>query len=204
MIIKVCGMRQPDNINQLLTLPIDYMGMIFYEKSPRFVSNLSLSQIPLHSHIKRVGVFVNADEAYIKQKIADYRLDLVQLHGKESPAFCERINSILPVIKAFSISDAADFDQTKAYEGLCRYLLFDAKTSQYGGSGQKFDWRILDAYTGQIPFLLSGGISFADAMAIKGIVHPLFEGIDLNSRFEIEPGLKDILKLKQFIKNIQS
>ena len=194
MIIKVCGMKYPDNISDLSMLPIDFIGMIFYEKSPRYVSDLQPEEINTRGK-ELVGVFVNASETEIMQMTNKYNLDLIQLHGSESPEFCKKLNETMPVIKAFSIADASDFEQTKEYEGLWGYFLFDTKTPQYGGSGQKFDWQILKEYKGSMPFLLSGGISIDDVEAIKQIKHPRFEGIDLNSRFEIEPGLKDINKL---------
>ncbi|MFV0417769.1 MAG: phosphoribosylanthranilate isomerase [Dysgonomonas sp.] len=201
MIIKVCGMKNPDNIKELGQLPIDYMGMIFYEKSPRFVDRLTESDLQiLPKDIKRVGVFVNAGADYIKAKIKEYNLDFIQLHGGESPEFCAELNKIIPVVKAFSVSEIKDLEKTEAYEGTANLFLFDTKTPQYGGSGQKFDWNILNEYKGTRPFLLSGGISADDAESIKAIRHPQFYGIDLNSKFELEAGLKDIQLLQQFIK----
>ena len=204
MKIKVCGMKHPDNIRGLGTLPIDFMGMIFYEKSPRYVDKLTLEDLNLlPQYIERVGVFVNAKIDLIIEKVNQYGLDLIQLHGNESPEFCKELNHTLPIIKAFSISDVMDIERTKAYDGLQGYFLFDTKTPQYGGSGQKFDWAILDSYTGHTPFLLSGGISIDDATEIRKIKHPQFYGIDLNSKFEKEPGLKDIELLQQFIKELR-
>lgn len=194
-------MKYPDNIKELNKLPIDLMGMIFYDKSSRYINGLTgydLFEVP--QRIKLTGVFVNADINYIAEKIVQYGLDIIQLHGNESPAFCNELNKTMPVIKAFSIADASDFEQAKQYEGVADYFLFDTKTTQYGGSGQKFDWSILAEYKGNTPFLLSGGISIDDVEAIKEIKHPRFAGIDLNSRFETEPGLKDIELLQQFIK----
>lgn len=197
-------MKHPHNINELGQLPIDYMGMIFYEKSPRFVDRLTdihLQMLP--KSIKRVGVFVNASADHIKAKIKDYSLDSIQLHGNESPEFCKELNKTIPVVKAFSISEIKDLKKTEAYEGTASLFLFDTKTPQYGGSGKKFDWLILDKYKGDTPFLLSGGISADDTGSIKAIRHPQFYGIDLNSKFELEPGLKDIQLLKQFIKSLK-
>jgi len=204
MIIKVCGMKHPDNISDLNKLPIDFMGLIFYEKSPRYIGNLNPEEVRIKGGKEGVGVFVNANETHIMQMANKYNLDLIQLHGNESPEFCKKLNETMPVIKAFSIADASDFEQTKAYEGLWGYFLFDTKTPQYGGSGQKFDWRILEEYKGNTPFLLSGGISIDDTEAIKQIKHPRFAGIDLNSRFEIKPGLKDINLLQQFINTLKN
>ncbi|NDV69191.1 phosphoribosylanthranilate isomerase [Dysgonomonas sp. 25] len=209
MRIKVCGMREPDNIEELAELPIDMMGLIFYEKSPRYVGNISKSnrqaigKATTEQGIDRVGVFVDESLMTILQAVDSYMLDMVQLHGDESPDFCRELNKTLPVIKAFSIAEAADLEQTTAYEGLFGYFLFDTKTPQRGGSGQQFDWTLLDRYTGRTPFLLSGGISVDDAAAIRAIKHPKFYGVDLNSRFEVEPGLKDIRLLEQFIKALK-
>lgn len=199
MIVKVCGMKYPDNIVELSQLPINWMGMIFYEKSPRFVEQSPIAT----SNLKRVGVFVNADLDYIVNKIETYNLDYIQLHGNESPDFCKEIRKIKPVIKAFSISQIDDFANVANYEGSCDYFLFDTKTPQYGGSGMKFDWAILNQYKGDTPFLLSGGIGSEDAKAIKALDHPQMAGIDLNSRFEMEAGLKDINLLANFIKEIR-
>lgn len=195
-------MKYPDNIRELGKLPVNFIGMIFYEKSPRSVGNLEWDEVKdsFDGSKERVGVFVNADMNYILQMTDKYNLDLIQLHGNESPEFCRELNKIMPVIKAFSIAESSDFEQTKNYEGLCDYFLFDTKTPQYGGSGQKFDWGILDKYKGNTLFILSGGISADDADSIKAIKHPKFYGIDLNSKFETEPGLKNIELLQQFIK----
>lgn len=194
-------MKHPDNIAELNQLPIDWMGMIFYEKSPRFVGQEEIELAT--TNLKRVGVFVNADLDYIVNKIKTYNLDYIQLHGNESPDFCKEIRKIKPVIKAFSIAQAEDFANVENYKDACDYFLFDTKTPQYGGSGVKFDWAILKQYKGDTPFLLSGGISADDVEAIKAINHPQMAGIDLNSRFEIEAGLKNINLLANFIKEIR-
>ena len=200
MIIKVCGMKHSDNIRDLQELPIDMMGMIFYEKSPRFVYSNSKD---VDSIKKRVGVFVNTDIDDIQKKIDEYKLDFIQLHGNESAELCKSVKESKPVIKAFSIANKDDFDKTADYEGICEYFLFDTKTPDYGGSGIKFDWSILNSYQGNTPFLLSGGITSNDAEAIRTITHPLFAGIDLNSKFETSPGVKDIALLEKFIKEIR-
>lgn len=202
-------MKYPDNITELAGLPVEMVGMIFYPGSPRYVGTMSRSDIQAIGSattgevVDRVGVFVNETMDVIRQKMNEYMLDMVQLHGDESPGFCFELNKEIPVIKAFSIAEIADFSQTEAYDGLWGYFLFDTKTAQRGGSGQKFDWKILDAYKGRTPFFLSGGISAGDAEAIKSIEHPKFYGVDLNSCFEIEPGLKDIRLLEIFIKTLK-
>lgn len=193
-------MKYQENINALGRLPIDLMGMIFYEKSPRYVDH-SIERS--NRNIKLVGVFVDAGTDFITEKTQEYGLDFIQLHGNESPGYCKAISQLKPVIKAFSISNKSDFEKTMQYENICEYFLFDTKTPQYGGSGQKFDWQILNEYKANTPFLLSGGISADDAEAIKNIRHPLLAGVDLNSRFEIKPGEKDIELLEKFIKELR-
>lgn len=206
MKIKVCGMKHPDNIAAAGQLPIDYMGFIFYEGSPRFAGALALEDLqPLPAAIKRVGVFVNADYEYIMRQVEVLKLDMVQLHGAESPEFCRRVAaSGVGVIKAFNVATSADFALTAPYEGECDYFLFDTKTDRHGGSGLKFDWCILDSYCGQTPFFLSGGISPDDAQQLKTISHPRLHALDLNSKFETEAGRKEIALLDSFIKNIKS
>lgn len=204
MKIKVCGMKNPDNIKDLSTLPIDFMGMIFYSKSPRYVEHLSLDDLNiLPQYVKRVGVFVNEKIDFVKDRIKDYQLDIIQLHGNESPDFCDELSKVISVIKVFSVSETKDINDTNLYEGLCDYFLFDTKTPEYGGSGLKFDWSILDTYEGKTPFFVSGGISMDDIEQIRQITHPSFYGIDLNSKFEIEPALKNIDSLQQFIRKIR-
>ena len=196
-------MKYPSNIQELAKLSIDYMGLIFYEKSPRHIAGLNPADLNLlPTYIKRTGVFVNAPADYINEQIEKYSLDYVQLHGIETPGSCKDISKIKPVIKAFNIANKEDFEETKVYEESCEYFLFDTKTSHHGGSGKKFDWSILNSYTGETPFFLSGGISEEDAEAINSIRHLKLIGIDLNSCFESEPAIKNIQLLEKFIKNI--
>ncbi|MDR0768700.1 MAG: phosphoribosylanthranilate isomerase [Dysgonamonadaceae bacterium] len=200
MKIKVCGMKYPNNIKELVGLPIDMMGLIFYEKSPRYAGNLSPCELRIvPPHIQKVGVFVNASGEDIFTKIREYDLQIVQLHGDESPCFCRNIkNQGIKIIKSFPIETNADFEQCNSYENAGDYFLFDTKTPAYGGSGKKFDWKILASYSGKTPFILSGGIAPEDVAAVLEIQHPKLYGIDLNSRFETVPGEKDIEKLRQF------
>ncbi len=210
LFVKVCGMRDADNIReveQLSTvncqLSIDWMGFIFYPKSPRYVSERP-EYLP--TKCKRVGVFVDATIDDILQHIADYRLDLIQLHGHESPDFIRQLNVQCSIIKAFNIATKEDLDATAPYEGLAAYFLFDTKGPSVGGNGEKFDWSILSNYNGDTPFLLSGGIGPNDAEIVNyqlSIINSKCIGIDLNSRFEIEPGIKDIVKLKTFLNYVQ-
>ncbi len=199
MIVKVCGMRDAENIRQLEALGIDWMGMIFWPKSKRYVST---PPVYLPQHVRKVGVFVDASLADIRQHIEDYQLDIVQLHGQESPETLKALKP-LTLIKAFNIATPEDLQKTVAYEGLADYFLFDTKGKSVGGNGEKFDWSVLDSYQGETPFLLSGGIGPEDAQDVESFRHPKCIGIDLNSRFETEPGLKDITKLKQFLEAIR-
>jgi phosphoribosylanthranilate isomerase len=198
MIIKTCGMRDADNIRAVSELGIDWMGFIFWAPSSRYVSEKP-SFLPTRQ--KRVGVFVDARIEEVRSKADEYALDLIQLHGSESPAFCERLkaNSRQQLIKAFNIATQEDLEQTIPYEGLVDYFLFDTKAKMVGGNGTQFDWSVLSAYQGNTPFLLSGGIGPDDAEKVRNFHHPQLAGIDLNSRFELSPAFKDIEKLKQFI-----
>lgn len=203
MKIKVCGMKNIGNMRELWQLPVDYMGLIFYAKSPRFIEPFDLSQLDaMPENIKKVGVFVNAEIAYILDKVKRFNLDLVQLHGNESVAFCKQLSKHVPIIKVFSVSEKSDIEDIQDYESVSRFFLFDTKTPEHGGSGVKFDWRILDAYRGKTPFFLSGGISADDVETIKSIQHPMLYGLDLNSKFEVLPAMKNIGLLEKFIKEV--
>ena len=203
-LIKVCGMRHADNIRQVEALGPDWMGLIFWPRSSRYVDRRP-DYLPTRA--RRVGVFVDQPADEIVRIARDYRLDAIQLHGHETPADLNRLRADLgtaPVlIKAFSISTAADLERTGDYDGAADYLLFDTKTPLAGGSGRQFNWCVLDAYHGTTPFLLSGGIGPDDTGRLAAFHHPRCIGIDLNSRFELEPGLKDVEKLKTFIKKIR-
>ena len=201
--IKVCGMREAENIRAVEALGIDLMGFIFWPKSSRYV-NERPAYLP--TQCKRVGVFVNASIEEIMQKVQDYALDYIQLHGSESPEYAQRLRSVygdsVAVIKAFNIATKEDLEATKSYEDLADYFLFDTKAQLPGGSGQQFDWSVLADYVGETPFLLSGGIGPDDAERVKAFNHPKCVGIDLNSKFEVEPALKDIQKLKTFLEQL--
>lgn len=191
-------MRDADNIREVEMLGIDMMGFIFWPKSSRCVS-----QRPdyLPKHVKRVGVFVDEDPEQVKRLAADYCLDYIQLHGQESPAYIFQLGG-LHIIKAFNIATVEDLQQTQPYEGLVDYFLFDTKGKSVGGNGEKFNWDVLDVYQGSTHFLLSGGIGPDDAANVRAFHHPKCIGIDLNSRFEVTPGLKDINKLKRFLEQL--
>lgn len=208
MKIKVCGMRHPQNIEALGNLPVNFMGLIFYPNSPRFAGDLLPEEllVLLPDHIRKVGVFVNADLDYLLETAEKYGFHYIQFHGNESVEFIRKVKSSLKVktIKAFNVAKAEDFEATEAYSGEVDYFLFDTKTDQHGGSGKKFDWEILKAYQGETPFFLSGGIASEDASALKSLNHPKLFAIDINSKFELEPGLKDISKIDHFTKQILS
>ena len=193
--IKVCGMREPDNIRAVETLGIDLMGFIFWPKSSRYVSERPAY---LPTHCKRVGVFVDEDLETVRRIADEYALDYIQLHGHESREYCAQLNG-LKLIKAISVSGHDDIATYKTYEGLVDYFLFDTKCPSVGGSGQQFDWSVLSAYDGSTPFLLSGGIGPDDAERVKAFHHSKCIGIDLNSRFELSPGLKDVAALRRFL-----
>ena len=204
-LVKVCGMRNAENIRDVEALGIDMMGFIFCPKSSRYVS---ARPAYLPQKCKRVGVFVDEDIENIKKIADDYALDFVQLHGHESPDFIRTLKFQVSgfrfqVIKAFNIATKEDLEATTSYEGLADYFLFDTKGPSVGGNGEKFDWSVLEAYNGDTPFLLSGGIGPDDTERILDYHHPKCIGIDLNSRFEIEPGIKDITKLKTFLNDVK-
>lgn len=196
-------MREAENIREVEQLGVSWLGFIFHPGSPRFVNEVPFY---LPEPTKRVGVFVNERSEVIMERVREYGLSLIQLHGNESPSLCQSLREAgLKVIKAFSIESHKPFpsDAVHRYEGKCDYFLFDTKTAMHGGSGRKFDWQVLDAYHGETPFLLSGGISPEDTKAIGSFSHPKWVGIDLNSRFETSPGIKEISLLRGFIERVR-
>lgn len=219
-IIKVCGMRDADNIRaveQLLTEhaalpsslaahrsasapqpPTVWMGFIFWPHSNRYVSEIP-DYMPVNA--KRVGVFVDQDAETVMRIARDFALDIIQLHGHESPEYVSQLHQ-WTTIKAFNISTASDLSSTAPYEGIVDYFLFDTKGKAVGGNGEKFRWSVLSHYDGHTPFLLSGGIGPQDAARIKAFQHPMFAGIDLNSRFEMAPGIKDTESLRAFLNEL--
>lgn len=208
MKIKVCGMRDLENIENLKELPIDLIGFIFYSRSPRYAMPLDAEVVnSLPATIGKVGVFVNEIPSRMFSYIETYGLKYVQLHGTEDLHYCRFIKKKYPnikIIKAFQIETTADFQVLPEYEKVCDYFLFDTKSASYGGSGVKFDWKTLFSYNLNTPFFLSGGISPDDIINIKRIPHPQLYSIDLNSKFETEPGIKDIELLNKFIKELKS
>ena len=205
--IKVCGMREKSNISQLCELSPDYIGFLFYPKSKRYVGQKIPEEILriIPKRIKKVGVFVNEDFQDLEAKIRENQLDFVQLHGDETPEYCEMANNLgIDVIKSFSVTDDFVFNKLDNYKKHCNYFLFDTFTPAYGGSGEKFNWDILDKYDNETPFFLSGGISLNETDDILNLKNLNLHAIDINSRFEIEPALKDIIKVQEFIKAIRN
>jgi phosphoribosylanthranilate isomerase len=205
MIVKVCGMHQEDNVLQLIQhASPDLMGMIFYEKSPRFVEQDRVeSAFFKNLAVQKVGVFVNADLEFVIQKVEDYGLDYVQLHGDEDLDYIMRLrlSSPIKIIKVVRVGDEVDWDALRGLEAVVDLFLFDTQTEKFGGSGKQFDWSILERYPFQKDFLLSGGVNneslgTIQALAIK---QPHLIGVDINSKFENENGLKDINKIKAFV-----
>lgn len=205
-LIKVCGMREADNIRQVEALGIDWLGFIFWPKSSRFVHERPAY---LPANAKRVGVFVDADIEVVRETAAAYCLDIIQLHGKESPAYIKQLRTlcsdhVAAIVKAFNIATPEDLKQTEPYEGATDYFLFDTKAKMVGGNGTQFDWTVLNDYQGNTPFILSGGIGPDDAEKVKAFHHPMLAGIDLNSRFETVPAHKDVNLLRTFIETIKN
>lgn len=192
-------MRQAENIREAEALGIDWMGFIFWPKSSRYVAERPTY---LPTRCKRVGVFVDEQIEQVRHVAEDYALDIIQLHGNESPDYVRTLAGHT-LIKAFNIATADDLSQTQPYEGLVDLFLFDTKGRTVGGNGEKFDWTVLSAYQGTTPFLLSGGIGPDDAERIRAFRHPRCIGIDLNSRFEVSPAFKDVDLLREFVKNIR-
>lgn len=202
MKVKVCGMADVNIMHQLAKLNISMLGFIFYPKSPRYmVEKIPAEEISkLPENIQKVGVFVNASEEEILSMATKFHLTTIQLHGSETPEFCKKIKEHgLKVWKAFNLTKNNNF---QSYSPFCEYFLFDTPSEKHGGTGEKFDWSLLNTYKGNIPFLLSGGISANDAEEVKQIQHPQMAGIDINSKFEITPGIKNVELIKKFIAKI--
>lgn len=218
MIIKVCGLREADNIREVAALGVDWIGMIFWPKSPRYVSMLPIragilpdesphTQLTSPLAPKKVGVFVDPTAQDVITRVVSCGLDIVQLHGHESPTFIRNLRRTLgdgvKMMKAISVAGTDDVTTYKSYADSVDYFLFDAKCKTMGGSGEQFDWNVLQAYDGDVPFLLSGGIGLDDAKRVEAFCHEQCIGIDLNSRFETAPGVKDVAMLSQFINNLK-
>lgn len=211
MKLKVCGMREPKNIAEVLELSPDYIGFIFYEKSKRYVGDTFQPDLQAVKGVQRVGVFVNHSLDFIFSQVVRYQLDMIQLHGDESAEFCAAVKSPIhrgardipkhvQTVKAFSVDENFDFQILEDYKPHCDFFLFDTKGKDYGGNGITFDWNILKQYDNTVPLLMSGGISLENVEELLQFIQETqlnVHAIDVNSRFEIEPGFKDIDKLKK-------
>jgi phosphoribosylanthranilate isomerase len=201
MLVKVCGITRMDQFYWLENHDVAMIGLNFYDQSSRFV-NHPLSGIKSSSKAKKVGVFVNPELPYLFEKIDEYNLLMVQLHGNESVEFCQEVAKHINIIKAFGVDENFSFANTEPYLNSASYFLFDTKSPAFGGSGKKFNWQKLAEYRFDKPFLLSGGIQLEDIPAINKLNFPALIGIDVNSGFEISPGNKDLDKVGIMMKLI--
>ena len=208
MNIKVCGITTLKQLQQLDGLNADFAGLIFYKESPRYMGEKLEASLIKGSDfdLKKVGVFVNPEMIDVLDAITNYGLDAVQLHGNETPEMCDDLSSEVEVIKAFSINgDILNIDELVApYDGVCDYYMFDNRPIEgYGGSGEKFDWKLIAESKIEKPFFLSGGIGPDDYSLVKAFKHPDFFGVDLNSLFEKEPGVKDMAQVLKFMHGLK-
>ena len=210
--IKVCGITQFKQLQQLEALNVDYAGLIFYKESPRYMGDkLSAKEIKdADFDLKKVGVFVNPSYADLLDAIDNYGLDIVQLHGNETPELCEELSAEVEVIKAFRLDVTQDgtvnIDKlVEPYDAACDYYLFDTAglKESFGGTGKQFDWSILNKAKIEKPFFLSGGIGPGDAVKVKAFKHPDFFAVDVNSKFELSPGLKDMAAVLKFLQGFK-
>jgi phosphoribosylanthranilate isomerase len=207
MKVKVCGITQFEQFKQLCELQVDYVGFIFYSKSLRNAGNVRFNTkeiVQWKTNTKIVGVFVNPTADEVKAALILLPIiNVLQFHGSETPSFCKQFLNKFTVIKTFSINNNIDLKEIETYNGSCNYFLFDTKAESYGGSGKKFEWSILNNATFQKPFFLSGGISNSDVLEIQKFSNPMFYGIDINSKFEVEPGIKNVPMISSFLKEIK-
>ncbi len=204
--IKVCGMKYADNIAEVAGLEPDLIGFIFYRQSKRFVGPELDGELlrSLPPTLRKVGVFVNESTPEILRQVACYGLDLVQLHGDETPAQCAELRAAgVGVIKAFAVGEALDFAALEPYVAHCSYFLFDTLGLQPGGNGTRFDWELLRAYNLPVPYLLAGGIGPEQVRELTALALPGLYGLDLNSRFETAPGRKDATRLRTFFEYLR-
>ncbi|MGQ7868025.1 phosphoribosylanthranilate isomerase [Sunxiuqinia sp. sy24] len=204
--IKVCGMRDPDNIQEVLKASPDYLGFIFYPKSKRFVGENPNPEIfsLVPQATKKVAVFVNEDLEKVRAICSAFQIEVVQFHGNESPKDCQTLkHDGVTVLKAFSVDEQFDFSVLKAYHSAVDYFLFDTKGRLPGGTGLKFNWELLNEYKLDVPFFLSGGIGPDDVEALTQFKHNQLFALDINSGFELEPALKDVCQVRNFINQIR-
>ncbi|KAB7726167.1 phosphoribosylanthranilate isomerase [Rudanella paleaurantiibacter] len=206
MNVKVCGLRDADNLKEVAALNPDFVGFIFYDKSPRFVGEeLDVEVVrSLPRNIRKVGVFVNASPESIIRNVKKYDLQYVQLHGTETPDFCKSLRMRgINIIKAFRVDETFNFSMLNNYKLQCDFFLFDAKGEQPGGNGFAFDWSLLSRYDNEKPFFISGGIGLNNLADLEQIRHLKLYGVDVNSQVEVSPGVKDIEKLKELISRVR-
>ena len=204
--VKVCGLSDPSNVKEVVEAKPEFIGFIFYPLSPRYVGKETVTGIfqNIPAGIKKAGVFINETSKKILETAAIANLDIIQLHGSESAELCSQLKSSgLEVIKAFSINTDFCFDSMVQYLQVCDYFLFDTKSEKAGGSGRKFDWKKLDDYSLDKPFFLSGGIGPEDIIKLKTIRNKGLFAVDINSRFETAPGIKDVRQVSAFIKELK-
>lgn len=203
--IKVCGMKDSLNIAEVAGLMPDYMGFILYEQSPRYVSPEKAEALAngVPASIRRTGVLVNMPFEDASKIAHSGIFDILQLHGNESPDYCKRLSRNIEIIKAFRISDRLP-ENLKDYQPYCRMFLFDTAGKDFGGTGKKFDHSILASYALNTEYILGGGISADDSGYLKSFRNDKMAGVDLNSRFEISPGIKNVSLLKEFIEKLRN
>lgn len=206
MKIKVCGLRDADNLKEIAALNPDFVGFIFYDQSPRFVGE-DLDEEAVKSlprSIRKVGVFVNASPDYILRSVKKYGFQYVQLHGNETPEYCRSLrNRGISLIKAFRIDESFNFSMLNNYKAHCDFFLFDAKGDQPGGNGIAFDWSILKRYDNEKPFFISGGIGLNNLDQLTQLKGMKLYGVDVNSQVEIAPAVKDVAKVKELIDRVR-
>lgn len=206
MNIKVCGLRDAENLKEVTALNPDFVGFIFYDQSPRFVGEeLDVDMVrALPRSIRKVGVFVNASPESIIRNVKKYDLQYVQLHGTETPDFCKSLKMRgVNVIKAFRVDELFNFSMLNNYKNQCDFFLFDAKGDQLGGNGFAFDWSLLNKYDNDKPFFISGGIGLDNIADIEQIRHLKLYGVDVNSLVEVSPGVKDVAKVRELIARLK-
>ena len=201
MNVKVCGMNNKQNITEVASVGVDLIGLIFFDKSPRSVEKGDVDSTFVKAlNVSKVGVFVNEALEVVLQIAKEYELDYLQLHGKESPGYCQKAKeSGYKVWKAFSVGESLDMEQLKPYENVLDLYLFDTKGKNYGGNGMKFNWGALSEYNLSKPFMLSGGLTLKDAEDVSGLEFHKLWGVDLNSGFEQSPGRKKSNEIEEFI-----
>ncbi len=207
MKIKVCGITRIEQMRQMAVMGVDYVGMIFYPPSKRYAGDAlagdreELRALP----IQKVGVFVNTEVDDILRAIERFSLSAVQLHGDESSAQCRRLMAETEVIKAIRVSEQMDLEAvSRSYEAASHFLLFDTDAQTYGGSGKKFNWALLQSLPLTKPFFLSGGIGPEDADELSVFPQPLLQVVDVNSRFEVAPGIKDMKAVSGFVQKLKN